>query len=212
MTKTIVGLFDDIEESREVVRELIDAGIDRDEISFVTNNANNEPVSYEGGDDTSGAATGAGFGALVGGIGGLLVGIGAFAIPGVGPVVGAGWLVATFMGAGIGAIAGGLLGALVDVGVPEADAQYYSEGVRRGGTLIAVRTNESNAGRIADIMGSHGAVDINKRGADYRANGYTGYNPNAQPMTAAEVIEERHKYRSNTESEIVMPPFSGHHL
>ena len=212
MTKTIVGLFDDIEESREVVRELIDAGIDRDEISFVANNANNEPVSYEGGDDTSGTATGAGVGALVGGIGGLLVGIGAFAIPGVGPVVGVGWLVATFMGAGIGAIAGGLLGALVDAGVPEEDAQYYSEGVRRGGTLIAVRTNESNAGRIADIMGSHGAVDINKRGADYRANGYTGYNRNAQPMTAAEVIEERHKYRSNTESEVVMPPFSGHRL
>lgn len=90
--------------------------------------------------------------------------------------------------------------------------QYYSEGVRRGGTLIAVRTNESNAGRIADIMGSHGAVDINKRGADYRTNGYTGYNPNAQPMTAAEVIEERHKYRSNAGSEIVMPPFSGHRL
>lgn len=212
MTKTIVGLFDDIEESREVVRELIDAGIDRDEISFVTNNANNEPVSYEGGDDTSGAATGAGFGALVGGIGGLLVGIGAFAIPGVGPVVGAGWLTATIAGAGIGTLAGGFIGALTGSGVPEEDAQYYSEGVRRGGTLIAVRTNESNAGRIADIMGSHGAVDINKRGTDYRANGYSGYDPNAQPMTAAEVIEERHKYRSNTESEIVMPPFSGHRL
>lgn len=212
MTKTIVGLFDDIEESREVVRELIDAGIDRDEISFVANNANNEPVSYEGGDDTSGTATGTGVGALVGGIGGLLVGIGAFAIPGVGPVVGVGWLVATFMGAGIGTLAGGFIGALVDAGVPEEDAQHYSEGVRRGGTLIAVKTNESNTGRIADIMGSHGAVDIKKRGADYRANGYTGYDPKAQPMTAAEVIEERQKYRANTESEVVMPPFSGHRL
>ncbi len=211
MTKTIVGLFDDIEESREVVRELIDAGIDSDEISFVTNNANNEPISYEGGDDTSGTATGAGFGAIIGGIGGLLVGIGAFAIPGVGPVVGAGWLVATFMGAGIGAIAGGLLGALVDAGVPEEDAQYYSEGVRRGGTLIAVRTSENNAERVTGIMYTHGAVDINKRGADYRERGYTGYNPNAQPMTAAEVIDERQRYRSGAASDINIP-FSGHRL
>ncbi|HXG85046.1 MAG TPA: hypothetical protein VNI84_13580 [Pyrinomonadaceae bacterium] len=212
MTKTVVGLFDEIEAAREVVRELIDAGIAADEISFVANNVNNEPMSYEGGDDMTGTATGIGVGAVVGGVGGLLVGIGAFAVPGIGPVVGAGWLATMLTGAGIGALTGGLLGALTDVGIPEEDAQYYTEGVRRGGTLIAVKTREEDAARVVGIMRSRGAVDINKRGANYRANGYTGYNPTAQPLTAAEIERERLNCRSYKDDEIVMPPFSGHRL
>ena len=212
MTKTVVGLFDDTEAAREVVRELIDAGIAPDEISFVANNVKNEPVTYEGGDDMSGTATGIGIGAFVGSVGGLLVGIGAFAIPGIGPVVGAGWLATMFTGASLGALTGGLIGALADAGIPEEDAQYYSEGVRRGGTLIAVNTREEESEYAASIMRSHGAVDINKRGADYRATGYNGYNPTAPPLTAAEIERERLNCRSNNPDEIVMPPFSGHRL
>jgi hypothetical protein len=212
MTKTVVGLFDEVEAAREVVRELIDAGIAPAEISFVANNVNNEPVTYEGGDDMTGTETGFGVGAAVGGIGGLLVGIGAFAIPGIGPVVGAGWLATTMAGAGLGALTGAYIGALTGVGIPEEDAHYYSEGVRRGGTLVAVKTNEEDAASAADIMRSHGAVDINKRAANYRATGYTGYNSTAPPLTASEIERERLIYLSNKADEIVMPPFSGHRL
>ena len=89
---------------------------------------------------------GAGIGAAVGGIGGLLAGLGLIAIPGIGPVVAAGWLAATAAGAAggalVGAAAGGLVGALTQAGVPENDAHVYAEGIRRGGTLVTAKVDE----------------------------------------------------------------------
>ena len=83
------------------------------------------------------AGKGAGIGAAVGGVGGLLTGLGLMAIPGVGPVVAAGWLAATaagaVTGAAVGGAAGGIIGGLTDAGVSEDDAHVYAEGVRRGG-------------------------------------------------------------------------------
>src|SRR6185437_13482826 len=91
----------------------------------------------------SGAGTGATTGAVLGGGAGLLAGLGMLAIPGVGPVVAAGWLVATLAGAGagaaVGAAAGGLVGSLTAAGVPEREAHVYAEGVRRGSSLVTVR-------------------------------------------------------------------------
>jgi hypothetical protein len=85
----------------------------------------------------TGAETGAGVGTAVGGAAGLLAGLGLLAIPGVGPVVAAGWLVATAVGAVAGAATGGLIGGLTGAGVSEDDAHVYAEGVRRGGSLVA---------------------------------------------------------------------------
>ncbi|KPV48230.1 hypothetical protein SE17_39190, partial [Kouleothrix aurantiaca] len=143
MAKTIVGLFDTSTEAQNVVQQLVDGGFSRDSISVLANNRDGYTPS-----DTTATAEGAGAGAVgggvLGGVLGLLVGVGALAIPGIGPVLAAGPLAAalgaagasTLVGAGIGAAAGGIIGALVGAGIPEEDAGFYAEGVRRGGTLV----------------------------------------------------------------------------
>ncbi len=141
------------------------------------------------GEETHGAATGAGAGAslgtLLGGGAGLLAGIGALAIPGVGPVVAAGWLVATLTGAGAGAAAGGLLGALGgSSGAPHEHTHVYAEGLRRGGTLVSVRAADADAGRIEALLEGTGRVDVARRASEYRAGGWSGFDPDASPAGA----------------------------
>src|SRR4029079_16854420 len=82
------------------------------------------------GDDASGAATGAVTGGVVGGAAGLAASLMGLAIPGIGPIIAAGPIVAALSGAGVGAVAGGLIGGLTDMGVSNTDAEYYAESVR----------------------------------------------------------------------------------
>lgn len=196
MTKTIVGLFDTFAEAQTVVQDLVDGGFDRSRISVVANDAQGEYASYANNSgEHSNAADGAGAGAVTGtvagGVLGLLVGVGALAIPGIGPVLAAGPLAAalgsTALGAGIGAAAGGLLGGLIGAGVPEEDANYYAEGVRRGGSLVTVSSSDDMAERAYDIMQRHGAVDIDERGAQWQGSGWSRFDENAQPYTAQEI-------------------------
>ena len=130
MTTTVTGLFDHYSDATSAVDQLKAAGISEDDISIVSKNADGRYKDNDVGED---AGTGAGIGAAVGGVGGLLTGLGIMAIPGVGPVVAAGWLAATAAGAVTGAVvggaAGGLIGALTDSGVDERDAHVYAEGV-----------------------------------------------------------------------------------
>ncbi len=114
---------------------------------------------------TTGAVAGAGTGAVIGGGLGVLAGAAGLFIPGLGPVLGMGPMLATILGgAGIGALAGGLSGALANAGVPEADAGLYTEGVRRGGTLVTVVAPDAAAAdRAADVLDRAGAYDVNER-------------------------------------------------
>jgi uncharacterized protein (TIGR02271 family) len=91
---------------------------------------------------------------------------------------------------------GGLIGALTHIGVPKEHAEYYAEGVRRGGTLVTVNSPDNQAEEAVNILNGHGAVDIEERGASYRTAGYTGYSEAAAPYTAEEVTRERDLYRS----------------
>jgi uncharacterized membrane protein len=165
MAKTVVGLFDDFSEAQRVVQELVNNGFAREDISLAANDAAGEYTKETASSGMSGTAIGAGTGAVLGGIGGLLVGLGTLAIPGIGPIVAAGPLIATLTGAGVGAVAGGLIGALTDIGVPEEEAGYYAEGVRRGGTLVTVRAEDHLADRAVEIMERHDAVDVDQRAA-----------------------------------------------
>ena len=196
MAKTIVGLFDTFAEAQTVVQDLVNNGFSRDAISLVANDARGEYANYNAnavGDSAgAGAATGAVTGAVGGGVIGLLVGIGALAIPGIGPVLAAGPLVsalgaagaATVAGAGIGAVAGGLVGALIGAGVPEEHAHVYTEGVRRGGTLVTVNADDTMANSAYSIMQRHGAVDVDSRGTSYRESGWSRFDPEAGPYNA----------------------------
>lgn len=202
MTKTIVGLFDSFTDAQNALQRLIDAGVRRDDISIVANDQRGEYGRAVGSTETSaageGAAAGAIGGGVLGGFVGLLVGVGALAIPGIGPVLAAGPLVAalgaagasTVVGAGIGAATGGVLGALVGAGVPEEHAHVYAEGVRRGGTLVTVTAEDSMATNIAGILQSAGAVDIDRRGAEWRSGGWSRFDENAEPYTGTTSVDD----------------------
>jgi len=145
-------------------------------------------------DDASGAAAGAVTGGVVGGAAGLAASLMGLAIPGIGPIIAAGPIVATLSGAGVGAVAGGLIGGLTDMGVSKGDAEYYAESVRRGGALVTVRADDSRADRAADIMRDHGAVDIDQRAEQWRERGWTGWDEKADPYTTADLDRDRDLY------------------
>jgi hypothetical protein len=183
MAKTVVGLFDNFSEAEHIVRHLEENGFSRDQISVVANQSSTTNDStivtehHTGDAAASGAGAGAVTGGAIGGGLGLLASLGLLAIPGIGPILAAGPIIATLSGAGIGAatgaVAGGLIGALTEAGVPEEEAGYYDEGVRRGGTLVTVSTDDTRAEEVAQLMRRHGAVDIEKRGMEYRNSGWT---------------------------------------
>jgi hypothetical protein len=180
-TRTITHLYDSYADAAQVVDDLEAAGIPRDDISLVGRQHETETR----------AGTGAGVGAVLGGGVGLLAGIGSLAIPGVGPVVAAGWLVATLAGAVVGGGAGGIVGSLVHTGVSDEEAQVYAEGVRRGGSLVTVRTDEIRAVEAERIMTGRGYVDWRVRNQEYRDNGWVGFDEAAPPYIAPAVPGER---------------------
>lgn len=108
-----------------------------------------------------GAVTGAGTGGLLGGALGWIAGIGALAIPGVGPLIAAGPIMAALSGAAIGAAAGGIAGALIGLGIPELEAKRYEGKIREGNLLISVHTEDSDqVSRAKEIFTTAGAQDI----------------------------------------------------
>ncbi len=202
MAKTIVGLFDDFAHAQQVVRDLVDHGFRREDISLIANDAAREHSTTLGLSDNTAAVAddtasdtmkGAGIGAGIGGVAGLLVGLGALAIPGVGPIIAAGPIASALAGAGIGAVAGGLIGALTNLGVPEEEAHVYAEGVRRGGTLVAVKSSDEDADKAADIMSRHNPVDIDRRSTMYRENDWKGFSHEAEPYRHEDIHAERER-------------------
>jgi hypothetical protein len=187
---TVVGLFDEYLDAEGAIRDLETAGVPSTDISLIANNTADRYGNFPqyGVDHTraegSGTGTGAGIGAVLGGAAGLLAGIGALAIPGVGPVVAAGALASTLAGAGIGAVVGGLVGALVEAGIPREHANIYAEAVRRGGTLVTVRTDDLSSDRVCDILSRRSPVDIEERAATWRETGWTGFDERAEPYTS----------------------------
>lgn len=187
--KTVVGTYDNIQTAYAVANDLISAGYSRNDISVVANDANKEYAPYVDGDgvntvDTGDdVAKGAGIGAAIGGLGGLLVGLGALAIPGVGPVIAAGPLLAALTGAGVGAVTGGIVGALVDLGIPDEEAHLYSEGLRRGHVLVIAQVPDASANAVTRVMERPGLVDIHRQADSWRASGWKAFDPDSELMT-----------------------------
>jgi hypothetical protein len=112
-----------------------------------------------------GAAAGAGSGAIVGGALGLLAGIGALAIPGIGPFIAAGPLMATLAGVGVGGAVGGFAGALIGMGIPEYEAKRYEGYIQKGAILLSVHCDTSDdVKRAKEILKMAGAEDISSTG------------------------------------------------
>jgi hypothetical protein len=206
MTVTISRLYNSYPEAREAVLNLEAAGVKHGDISVLASNADNwysadrkagtfPDRDLDRKDDRAEAAgAGAGVGAAVGGAAGLLAGLGLMAIPGVGPVVAAGWLAATLTGAVAGGETGGIIGALTQAGVGKEEADLYAEGLRRGGAVVSARVAEADAPRLQALM-DRSSVKVADRTAAYRKAGWTSFDPKATPYSPEQVRRERELYR-----------------
>lgn len=198
--KTVTGLFDNYSDAKSAVSQLEAAGVPSDQVSIVSHRADGD---HDDSNAAEGAGTGAGIGAVAGGAGGLLTGLGMLAIPGVGPVVAAGWLVATVAGAAAGAVvggaAGGLIGAFTSSGVSEEDAHVYAEGVRRGGSVVTARADDTLAPTAESILDRTNRVDVLDRRAAYNEAGWDRFDDTLDPYSATEVEAERNRYRSTAD-------------
>lgn len=200
-TQTVVGVFNSVADAQAAIRELESQGIPRDDISLVANKnaAGYDTMDPADRDKASDVVADAGIGAAIGGVGGLLLSAaGALTVPVIGPILAAGPIAAALTGAGIGAAAGGLIGALTESGIPEEDAKYYAEGVRRGDVLVTVRANRERSGMISDILDRHNAVDVDDRVSNWKSRGWMGYSTDATPYTDEELRNERRYYSSSS--------------
>jgi hypothetical protein len=165
MAHTVAGVFNEPRHAEMALNDLKDAGFTPDQVSVVARESGEAESMVDrsgmAGAETKGAGAGALLGGITGGIAGWLVGIGALAIPGIGPVVAAGALATTLGGAAVGAVAGGLIGALVGAGVPEDDARSYETHVREGRILVTAQAatgQEAEAARA--VFDRHGGTDV----------------------------------------------------
>lgn len=167
MAKTIVTIYDELSRASDAVQDLLSAGFARDSISLVVSDVDRGYAAYlekpesqmnEGlpEDEESGAITGS----IVGGLAGLLLGLGVVAIPGIGPVLAAGPLATALLGAGAGTVTGSLVGAIAEWDVPEEEAEYYTERVRQGSTLVSVTTADHQADQAVSILTRHHPAEI----------------------------------------------------
>ena len=187
--QTITKVFDTYDQAEKAVKALEAAGIHSSEISIVAKDSNGErPINN---DNISEVGTVAGIGAAIGGAAGLLTGLGLMAIPGVGPVVAAGWLVSTAVGAVAGGATGGIVGSLVSSGLDEEHAEVYSEALRRGGTLLSVRSKDSQVDQIHMILDEHRPRDAAALGTEYRNSGWTKFETAEESMAAKQEEMDR---------------------
>ena len=194
MTRVVSRIFDSYAQARSAVAALEEAGFTTAEISLVSRYRDDDTLLDEAADRTSATTAGAAAGAILGGGTGLLAALGIIAIPGIGPLVAAGVLATTLTGAAGGSLVGGLVGALTGYGISEEDAHVYSEGLRRGGSLVSVTTGDQKASRADAILAAHSPVNVDERRQDYRTQGWSTYDPASKGYTAEEIRRERERY------------------
>ncbi len=177
--KTVVALYNNVENATRAVSALTDAGVRANDINMISANPEHADAGQislgKGAPEVGAAGEGAVAGGLLGGLAGVLVGLGAFAVPGLGPIIAAGPLASGLIGAAAGAAGGGLIGALVEWGIGEEEAEFYLEGIRRGGALVAVRSEDEQAEMVARLLDLPGLVDIDAAVGDWREAGWAGY-------------------------------------
>jgi hypothetical protein len=163
----VFGIFPTISAADLGVDALIAAGFRADDVSILAADAptTRELATEKNTKTPEGTTTGAAAGGVLGGTLGLLAGIGALAIPGVGPFIAAGPIMGALAGIGAGAATGGIIGALVGMGIPEYEAKRYEGRVKDGGVLVSVHCDDSDwVKRAKDVLKQAGADDIASAG------------------------------------------------
>jgi hypothetical protein len=203
MSRTITKLFDNYADATAGVAALEQLGVPHSDISILANNAHGTHGKDGVGDvnDDGDVSRGVSTGAALGGVGGLLAGLGLLAIPGLGPIVAAGWLASTAVGAAVGAAGGaatgGIVGALKNAGHSDEDANVYAEGVRRGGSLVSAKVDDALVPDAEAILTGHHPVDAAARGSAYRQEGWAAFDPDAPAYERDQVDAERTRYPSS---------------
>ena len=193
MIKTITALYDDKTAAQGAVNELVSNGFAQDQISLVSQADGDEAATPSNHHPTDAADTkvivqDAGIGAAVGGVGGLIIGLAALAIPGIGPIVAAGPIAAALAGLGVGAATGGLVGALQDVGLSYEQVEYYAEGVRRGNTLVTVHADEAKLEQAQEIINRHHPVDLEQRKTAWQAADVAAVPAVTDPLASSSAV------------------------
>jgi len=163
MSKSVICLVPDTMRAQAVVNDLRAAGFSNNNISvLLPDKTGTRDFAHEHGTKApEGAVAGAGAGGAIGGTLGWLVGIGSLAIPGLGPFIAAGPILAALSGAAVGAAVGGITGALIGMGVPEFEAKQYEGKLKAGNVLISVHTETSrDVDRAKEILERHKADNI----------------------------------------------------
>ncbi|MDF2571263.1 MAG: hypothetical protein K0R55_2867 [Sporomusa sp.] len=153
--KSVIGVFSSRNNAEQAVNALRAQGFTTEEINIVSKNKSNQGqqgTEYFEDDITDGALTGG----TLGGIGGLLLGAGALAIPGVGPILAAGPIAAALSGA----VAGGIAGGLIDWGIPAEAGKRYEQQVAQGGILAIIRSDAVKVNQAAQVLRQNGAKDV----------------------------------------------------
>ncbi len=205
LNKRAVGVFSTRQEAEHALHELNNSGFPMNKISVIAKDANHQSdiagVDVQdkvGNKADEGASTGAVTGGVLGGATGLLVGLGALAIPGVGPIVLAGEiataLATTLAGGAIGAAAGGLIGALVGLGIPEARAKSYNDRVSRGHYLVMVDGDEKEIAQAEAVLTGRGIEEFgiyDVPGSQTAAAGYVAPDSLNTTTTTTNVVSDR---------------------
>ena len=197
---TVVALFDEFEDAKGSLSDLVQAGIPRERIALLANGASShhpsvlsnpayarEDMEKPESDATSGLGLGVVIGAGIVGFLGYLIGGGVITVPVLTALVAGQTWIAVAAGVVIGAIAGGTVGWLTDRGVSDEDANLYAAGIKHGGTLVTVHVPEDFMDRANVIFKARGAVDIETRDAAWRAEGWVSFDPDdmhGAPATA----------------------------
>jgi hypothetical protein len=169
MAKAVFGLVDTESQAERIVDSLKAAGFSNNDISvlFPDKGGTRDFAHDKATKAPEGATAGAGTGGVVGGVLGWLVGIGSLAIPGLGPFIAAGPIMAALAGAGVGAAVGGLSGALIGLGIPEYEAKQYEGKIKQGNILISVHSEDGDERKRAkEIFENFGAHDISSTGEE----------------------------------------------
>jgi hypothetical protein len=170
---SVFGIFDDRVQAEHGVDKLLESGYRNEDISaLLPENVGTKDFAHEKHTKApEGTTTGVVAGGTIGGTLGLLAGIGAIAIPGIGPFIAAGPIMGALAGIGSGGVVGGLIGALVGMGIPEYEAKRYEGLVKEGGVLVSVHCDNSDwvkrAKEILERAGAHDISSAGESGADY---------------------------------------------